>query len=440
MKHQLVISRFLACSVAIFFSCFQVSCLSGQQTDDSKDAIETPASRNAKVKEAESIIAELKQAKSRGFDTKPWVEPLKKLVELGPSAVDPICKALRATDVDFEMRLYGFALRAIGDPRAVQALIESLPKTLLPPGSDMGYTVDDKELHEFMRKNDLDERDLGPGKSFGFGRPIREINGAIKKLTKHEIGGDEISSIFLDGGPLQIYYRRKLYYDHTVRWHQWWTKNYESRGVEMDYVDIELAPFEFKKPKILNEFTETGARATGRLGGRAMEPYVSAKYICFYDLDTGRTGKLPKQFDANSPIEEVSKWARSEGFDLMGVPMTKGKKLPCVLKPLEMKAWQNPAARFKTIDSEIGDKEIQMGTLATKYLAYFDKDSGKYDPDREVTFLFQTEEGTCGAMNVICQVTELLTKDDYGKTSREIPKNRGIVLGVKFELKLFVSQ
>lgn len=402
---------------------------------------ETKAALKRKTEKAESIIAQLREVDFRRTDTEAWAKLIKQLVDLGPAAVDPICKALRSTDADFELRAYGFALRAIGDPRAVQALIESLPKTLLPPSSDYGLSIANKPLMEFMCQNDTDEFDVEGGKNFSFGRPVNEINGAITKLTKHKMGSNEIAFVALEGGPLQLYLRRKLYYDYATRWSRWWIENYASRGVEMDYVEVELKPFEFAKPKVINEFTNAKAQVDGHSGGMILEAFASAEYFAFFDLDTGRTSKLPKQFDANSPIEEVSKWARDKGFDLMGIPFSKAKnpKSPCVLKPLGMKAWQNPTARYLTIDGEIGTKEIKMGTPVTKYLTHFDSDSGKYDPDRQVTFLFQTKEGTCGAIKINRQITELLQKDDYGKPNAQIPENRGSLIGVSFDSKQFVS-
>ena len=66
----------------------------------------------------------------------------------------------------------GVRLRAIGDPRAVPALIRAIPRTLLPCSSDYGLIVDDKELTEFMQKHDL--RQGKGGTYFDLGRPVRE--------------------------------------------------------------------------------------------------------------------------------------------------------------------------------------------------------------------------------------------------------------------------
>ena len=55
-------------------------------------------------------------------------------------------------------------------------------------------------------------------------------------------------------------------------------------------------------------------------------------------------------------------------------------------------------------------------------------------------FMYGFGDGSFAAINVICQVTELLTKEEFGKRIGQIPKHKGGVLGVKFEMKLFVSQ
>ena len=52
----------------------------------------------------------------------------------------PLIEELERTTADQPLRSLGFTLRAIGDPRAVPALIRAIPRTLMPPGSDFGLT------------------------------------------------------------------------------------------------------------------------------------------------------------------------------------------------------------------------------------------------------------------------------------------------------------
>ena len=103
-----------------------------------------------------------------------WLRTLKEIVDLGPDAVPELVDELDATNDNMMLRCMGFTLRAIGDKRAVPALIRAIPKTLLPPGSDMGLQVEDADLLKFAQQNNLDKR--AHGKEYDFGRPVREIS------------------------------------------------------------------------------------------------------------------------------------------------------------------------------------------------------------------------------------------------------------------------
>ena len=83
---------------------------------------------------------------------------MRELVAVGRDAVPQLCAELDRTTEDRTLRRLGFALRAIGDPRAVPALIRAIPKTLLPSSSDYGLIVIDKELMDFMLTHDLRQR------------------------------------------------------------------------------------------------------------------------------------------------------------------------------------------------------------------------------------------------------------------------------------------
>ena len=83
---------------------------------------------------------------------------MRELVAVGRDAVPQLCAELDRTTEDRMLRRLGFALRAIGDARAVPALIRAIPKTLLPSSSDYGLIVSDKELTDFMQTHDSEQR------------------------------------------------------------------------------------------------------------------------------------------------------------------------------------------------------------------------------------------------------------------------------------------
>jgi hypothetical protein len=92
------------------------------------------------------LLDALEEESVRNRFRDPWAMRIKGLVEQGPDAVTDLISELDATDNDMMLRTLGFVLRAIGDKRAVPALIRALPRTLRKPGSNMGLRAEDKEL------------------------------------------------------------------------------------------------------------------------------------------------------------------------------------------------------------------------------------------------------------------------------------------------------
>ena len=57
---------------------------------------------------------------------------MRELVAVGGNAVPQLCAELDLTTEDRMLRRLAFALRAIGDPPAIPALIRAIPRTLVP--------------------------------------------------------------------------------------------------------------------------------------------------------------------------------------------------------------------------------------------------------------------------------------------------------------------
>lgn len=141
----------------------------------------------------------------------------------------------RAADRECELRALGFVLRGIGDPRAVPALIRSLPYTLQPPHSDCADTVIDRALLKFMQEHDHDHTNFG--NHFSIGRPINEILPALQKLTgiKQIVPGEQgdqeykdIYGIFRGGNPEQARKQQRHFLQFAKRWADWWSKNWKT--------------------------------------------------------------------------------------------------------------------------------------------------------------------------------------------------------------------
>src|SRR5438445_767942 len=96
-----------------------------------------------------SIVSEWEGLPSVFDDIETYTAQIKELVEIGKPAVPALAAALDRATKETPMRLLPFTLRAIGEPRAVPALIRAVPRTLLPPASDCGMSVRDAELPKF---------------------------------------------------------------------------------------------------------------------------------------------------------------------------------------------------------------------------------------------------------------------------------------------------
>jgi hypothetical protein len=143
-----------------------------------QDRKESAQAANPVAEEIQEAIIALRNTDI--VNSKGWATAARRLTQIGKPAVPALIEELDRTTADRPLRSLGFTLRAIGDPRAVPALIRAIPRTLMPPGSDFGLTMDDPDLLAFLRKHDLDKNDRYNG--FSFGRAFREITGALHAI------------------------------------------------------------------------------------------------------------------------------------------------------------------------------------------------------------------------------------------------------------------
>jgi hypothetical protein len=122
-----------------------------------QDRTETGQAPKPVAEEIQEAIIALRNTDIR--NSKGWATAARRLTQIGKPAVPPLIEELDRTTADRPLRSLGFTLRAIGDPRAVPALIRAIPRTLMPPGSDFGLRMDDPGLLAFLRKHDLDKAD-----------------------------------------------------------------------------------------------------------------------------------------------------------------------------------------------------------------------------------------------------------------------------------------
>lgn len=344
---------------------------------------------------------------------------LRDIVNLGPAAVPELIDELDTTQDERMMRSLGFVLRAIGDKRAVPALVRALPKTCLTPSNDYGDRVEDAELMAFMRKHDTDEEDRQTD-IFYFSRPVREIGGALQKLTGQKHKEDELCFVFLNGSDHQQRQQRRLYQRTAERWATWWEANWKDQGVDEAYSKVNLyvrKDLENAKPfphgphaKFAEPMSAMILQSVRAPKEEAIPPLGT---LVFLDLDTNRIGSLPEQLRSApgeaEKTDEIAAWAADEGFDVMGTEYSvPGEKQPhYVIRSLGLTAWRIKTELWDTIEKELARPELPaLDSPAAGLLARYDEAKGQYVPQEFATFLFITREGGSGALFIGAEATD----------------------------------
>ena len=347
-----------------------------------------------------------------------WCRTLKEIVDLGPAAVPELIEELDAMHGrDCMVRCLGFTLRAIGDKRAVPALIRAIPGTLLPPTSDWGVTAKDPGLVKFAQQNDLEPID--GGKDYAFGSPVREICGALKKLTGQSFGEKQIFGVFLDGLPSQRRMKRELYQRTAQSWADWWEKNGAKQVKDKAYARVDLPELVSEEPKAPpppgTHFKLGDSGGTGFV----LESVLNRQSeFVFYDFDTGRRSSLPDRWRAAKNIEakldEIVAWALREGFDLMGTQYASPNSDARVfaIRSLGLRVWELDKHRWKMSSEDITVEELQAeGTPAEGLLFHREGENGAVDPKARASFLYITREGTPGLLFVGVEVQDVNLED-----------------------------
>ncbi|TWU08466.1 carboxypeptidase-like regulatory domain-containing protein [Stieleria varia] len=291
----------------------------------------------------------------------PWLLTMCQLAELGEDAVPVLTDQLKSADDHMTIRCIAFLLRAIGDQRAVPALIEAIPKTVRFSGSDMGLRETTPELIAFAQKHDLDKTDE-PGE-YGFGRPLREVFGALESLTGQDFGQNEINFCEWNGDEPESIRRRKLQlFQRTANhWATWWNELPESDKIdhwtrEIPIIELESIDDQTIAPDAPLRLTAT---QSGMIIGPPSERGEHAPN--FIDLETGRMAKLPERFrNAESLQDEIDAWARDEGFDLMGIEAKPDSGPPYyTIRTINATAFELPAEHWREPPAVLSLEHLQ---------------------------------------------------------------------------------
>lgn len=316
-----------------------------------------------------------------------WARNIRELVEIGKPAVPELVAELDRTDHNSTLRSLGFTLRAIGDKRAVAALIRAIPKTNIHGGSDCLVTIVDPELRRFMQQHQ-NHPVTKDEKGVACGRPVNEITTALEKLTgvptPHPGGGKED--------------------DRRERWLAWWKIHQREYPEDAELKAVARRP---KQPDLVEAaglakygpLFPTGA--DWRLGPVREVTLESIGYLnakAFFDFDTGRLLEHMEGWTRDSaatqaePVFHYVQWLRDQGVDV---------RFSGQLDAYDLAAWQIDDDRWESLDQEIRAGEpLELGRETTTRFTPADNKRNEQSNNGVGTFLFTTREGGRGVMQV----------------------------------------
>ena len=391
------------------------------------------------AKRVQAIIEEYRRLNHTVDECETWCLLMRELIEIGPPAVPALCAELERTDEQRMMRRLGFALRAIGDKRAVPALIGAIPKTLQPAMSDYGLIVEDAELAAIMQKHDLDKNGRRGGKYFSFRRPVREIFGALHQLTEKRFDEGTFFSMHRRKDANSRRLQQERYHATAQKWKRWWENHWTQFGVDEAYREVKLEPLPELPPGGFPRGLELTANAEMDSGGSGwvLSPIGYEKQrTYFFDLDTGLTPDWPKNLDRKDrsadAIEAAVEHAKTKGVDLTCVAVDGADGKPqYVLRGIDMQLWELHPLDAKNIEKRVAGGSLPKGRVVGPYLAPYDPEQGPPRPKRGTNFLYLTREGGLGVITITDFVTQ--QQDITGMFSA--PQGVGFHLGVKFNFQ-----
>lgn len=344
------------------------------------------------AKKVEELLATLKrQQDNQQAGQDPWALTMKELIELGPDAVPALSRILIDTPVTDRrmLRSLPFVLRGIGDKRAVPALIQTLPKCNFKDGSDMGYDTKNADLLAFMRRHDDDLDDRDP-KGYNWGRPINEVRTALNKLTGTAHGEIELCHVHgRTGTPRQQHLKEVLFIRCAERWSNWWQENWRDHITDETYSVVHLPSLK-QEDDLFELKRDVPLTAGGGMSNMMCEPLrLGQGNRVFYDVDTGRFGSVHsrwKEPESRTNEQLISKWAASQGFDLMGSQIEVHGKTVFILKLISGDAWELPFEHWQNYVPRTADELIRQGTPVQDILAV--RIQGSEQPDYPGTGLF----------------------------------------------------
>jgi hypothetical protein len=394
-----------------------------------KIVAELPGEPEARVEKILESLAPIRTVDNQEL----WCSLMRELVAVGPVAVPRLSQELDATNEQFMLRRLGFALRAIGDVRAVPALIRAIPKTLQPPMSDYGQIVEDAELMAFMQEHDLYE---GVREHFNFGRPFREIFGALHKLTGQNFDDMELNFMSRRAeGTLERALQERLYRRKAEQWAAWWNEHGREFTDDPAYQTVTLPPAiesRLPAPRPLRQGMKVDPRTEGATLSPANYEVRGAKY--FVDLETGYQPQWPADVprdEARIDFARLGAWAAENGVDLMCVTHRAGDAASFELRAFGAKVRQLSSRERRNLNDALRKAQLPAGREVVDVLLPTDEE-GRPAPGAKASFVVETREGGRYVIDVTDRVTR--TADLTGTPSGMEPAGVGLYLGVRYDV------
>jgi len=395
-----------------------------------------PSARTARILEEFDKHEEVDRKRNPYEEPERWCALMRELVAIGPTALPQICEELDRTQQERVLQRLCFALRAIGDPRGVPALIRAIPKTLSRRTGPTVMPVKDAELRTFLGQNCVKGMRL-----IGLDPPVREVFSALHKLTRQNFDDAGVEGLILAEGRLSQVLQRHIYFRQARLWQAWWEANWNKLTSDRAYDKVHLASAEEPTAPLTRNLSKAAHLGFGHtafvapLGGHATS---------YVDLDTGYEPKWPARFprdESRLDQKQLAKWALENGVDLMCVT----RRAPDGTKAYVLEAFNMQVWEITPRDVRYFNRSLAAGTLpngraiadkpttgrdatakptpgheAGDLLMHYDAKSGHSVPGASAVFLFKTHEGNIGLIEVPDQVAKAATLRAAGRRPKEL--------------------
>ena len=352
-----------------------------------------------------------------------WAPAIRTLAQIGRPAVPYLIEELDRTTEGLALGSLAFTLRAIGDPRAVPALIRASRARLSTIDGDFGL----RGVQPRTARVPAKARHQTRGRTAGSSRSARPIMRSPARCTRSPVNDSRSKSRCTSSASRG----RRGSAGSSAGSSTSSPRNGPSGGRRTGgdsrttrlTSEISLPPLP-EAPQVAAAAADqpfpTGNRvqvSSGPANAIVGPPQALDYYRTFTDLDTGRELAWPEELPDSSKVkgDEVAAFAAREGLDLRGIEYTppgSGRSYYAI-QGLGLRAWQIDNSRYYTIEQDLrAGRPPKLDRPAGDLLMDVDPRTGTPHPENKATFLFVTREGTTGALQLNGLVTGLPGPDE----------------------------